>query len=262
MSLTWPSRDPDEILDYQVDWTARLAGDTIATSTISLTAASGLTIDSQSNTTSSATVILSGGTLGQVAKLLNRVTTAGGRTMDEEITLLIDALTVEDGSGLASADSYISLAAADVYHLRRVNAAWTGSNDIKMAALRKATDYMGQVYRLGWAGTRVSYTQALDWPRYEVPMRDAPGGFGPWQGFYPMDAVPPAVAAACAELALKVLVGGDLTPDLGQAVKSETVGPISTVYQDYSTASKTYRAIDNLLGPLLANAGGIRVLRS
>ncbi len=31
MALSWPFKDPDEVLDYQIDWTARLAGDTIST---------------------------------------------------------------------------------------------------------------------------------------------------------------------------------------------------------------------------------------
>lgn len=31
MSFTWPNKDPDEILDYSVDWTRWLAGATITT---------------------------------------------------------------------------------------------------------------------------------------------------------------------------------------------------------------------------------------
>ena len=33
MSISWPSKDPDEVLDYELDWSLRLAGDTIVTST-------------------------------------------------------------------------------------------------------------------------------------------------------------------------------------------------------------------------------------
>ena len=32
MSLTWPKKDPDEVLDYSIDWSARLNGDTISSS--------------------------------------------------------------------------------------------------------------------------------------------------------------------------------------------------------------------------------------
>lgn len=87
--LIWPSKDPDEVLDYQVDWSARLGGDTIATSVFTLEQAAGLAIDSQSNAAKTATVWLSGGTNGVTGWLLNRITTAGGRTFDEVIQLAI-----------------------------------------------------------------------------------------------------------------------------------------------------------------------------
>ena len=44
MALEWDFKDPDEVLDYRVDWSARLDGDTIASSTWEVLA--GLTKDS------------------------------------------------------------------------------------------------------------------------------------------------------------------------------------------------------------------------
>lgn len=85
MSLTWPDKDPDEVLDYVVRWAARLAGDTIDTSTWVVPA--GLTKDSDTKTGTTTTIWLSGGTAGQEYSLVNRVVTAGGRTMDQTITL-------------------------------------------------------------------------------------------------------------------------------------------------------------------------------
>lgn len=168
------------------------------------------------------------------------------------------SLIVEDGTAKSDAESYISAADADTYHAIRANTAWAAlSTPTKEALLRKATDYMLQVYRLQWAGKRTSTTQALDWPRWNVPKPDV--GF--LLSYYPNNTVPAEVARACAELALKAN-SGDLTPDLGQQIKSETIGPITTVYQDYSAATKTYRAIDNLLAPFLAAQGGIKVLRA
>jgi hypothetical protein len=172
------------------------------------------------------------------------------------------SLIVEDGTGLANAESYISAANADTYHSNRANTAWAAlSTPTKEALLRKATDYMLEVYRPRWSGNRATTTQALDWPRFNVPMRDGPSAAGgTWVAYYPLNSVPPAVVNACAELALRAN-SGDLTPDLSQAIKSEKIGQIETVYQDYSAATKTYRAIDNLLSPLLAAGGGIRVAR-
>lgn len=80
-------KDPNEVLDYVRDWTTALAGDTIATS--AWTVPSGITKDSDSNTTTTATIWLSGGTLDADYALVNRITTAGGRTMRKTLTFRI-----------------------------------------------------------------------------------------------------------------------------------------------------------------------------
>ena len=173
------------------------------------------------------------------------------------------SLIVEDGTGKTNAESYISAADATTYHANRGNAAWAAlaSDTIREQLLRQATDYMLEVYRLRWSGNRATTVQALDWPRFNVPMRDGPSASGGlWTSYYPLNTVPPAVINACAELALRA-ASGPLIPDLTQAVKSEKVGALEIVYQDYSTATKTYRAIDNLLSPVLAAQGGVRVMR-
>ena len=85
--LKWPDKDPDEILDYQIDWTDRLAGDTIASST--WVVPDGLTEASSSNTTATTTVWLTGGTLDDDYEILNRITTTGGRTMDQTVKLRV-----------------------------------------------------------------------------------------------------------------------------------------------------------------------------
>lgn len=77
------TKDPSSVLDYQLDWSAWLAGnDTISTSTWS---ASGITIDSDANTSTSATVWLSGGVAGNKYRVTNRIVTAGGRTAERTI---------------------------------------------------------------------------------------------------------------------------------------------------------------------------------
>ena len=64
--------------DYTVDWTAWLAGDTIATSNWSVP--TGLTQTSASSSTAAATIWLSGGTVPNDYEVHNTITTAGGRT--------------------------------------------------------------------------------------------------------------------------------------------------------------------------------------
>lgn len=93
-TLQWDPKDPDEVLDYDLDWTARLAGDTIATSAWSLVPPSPdalLMVNSNTFGASGTKVWLRGGTLtpnGYYA-LRNRITTAGGRTFDQTVRLKI-----------------------------------------------------------------------------------------------------------------------------------------------------------------------------
>lgn len=80
-------KDPDAVLDYTIDWSTWLGDDTIATS--GWTVPTGLTEDSDSNTTTTATVWLSGGTVGTVYTVTNEITTAGGRTDDRSIQIFV-----------------------------------------------------------------------------------------------------------------------------------------------------------------------------
>ena len=81
----WPFKDPDEVLDFEVDWTSRIGVDTI--STVTWTVPAGLTKVSQAIAGKVAGVFLSGGTDGQSYNVGCRVVTAGGRTYDETIVL-------------------------------------------------------------------------------------------------------------------------------------------------------------------------------
>ena len=88
MAARWTTpKDPNEVLDYSIDWTGPLAGDTIATSTWTVPA--GLTSGADSKTDTRTTVWLSGGTENASYELLNRITTAGGRTRDLTCVLKI-----------------------------------------------------------------------------------------------------------------------------------------------------------------------------
>lgn len=89
MALSWDPKDPDEVLDYVLDWEDRLAGDTIATSTWTIAVGSGLTINSNSFTDTTTTVWLSAGVLLTTYELLNRIVTDGGRTMDQTVKLKV-----------------------------------------------------------------------------------------------------------------------------------------------------------------------------
>lgn len=157
------------------------------------------------------------------------------------------SIIVEDGTGKADAESYCSVADASAYHAARGNAAWAAlaSDTIREQCLRRATDYMVQAYAAAWKGGRKTTTQALCWPRSNVCRPDWALG-SVYGGFYPDNIVPEEVKRACAELALKASTE-ELAPDLDQAVASETVGPITTVYDKASPQFKRFRAIDMAL---------------
>ena len=88
MTLAWPAKDPGEDKDYGIDWTTRLGGDPIASSAWSLPVGITQATPAPSFTATSTTIWLSGGTSGTTYTLTNTVTTTGGRTFVEVVTLL------------------------------------------------------------------------------------------------------------------------------------------------------------------------------
>jgi hypothetical protein len=167
------------------------------------------------------------------------------------------ALIVEDGSGKTDAESYISVSDATAYHAARGNAAWAAlaSDTVREQALRAATDYMLQAYRYQWAGSRKTATQALDWPRIDVPRLDTRQPLYSLQSYYDESSVPTEVARACAVLALKASTG-ELAPDIGRIKSREKVDVIEVEYQQGAAPYVRYRAVDNLLAGMLKTSSG------
>lgn len=89
----WAVKDPDEVKDYVLDWAGsaddqKIAyGDALTSSTWIVP--SGITKNSDSLTSGTTTIWLSGGTAGVTYSFTNRVTTTGGRTYDESIKLKV-----------------------------------------------------------------------------------------------------------------------------------------------------------------------------
>jgi uncharacterized phiE125 gp8 family phage protein len=79
--IDWPAKEPAEVADYSVDFSAKLAeGEAIASHSVTAT---GVTKDSDSITGGIVKVWLSAGTVGTLAKVTVTVTTDGGRTYSE-----------------------------------------------------------------------------------------------------------------------------------------------------------------------------------
>lgn len=170
------------------------------------------------------------------------------------------ALIVEDGTGLVNAESFISVADATKYHSDRGNAAWAAlaTDTLREQALRRATDYMQQVYRLRWRGYRKTLAQAIEWPRLAVRRAD----FDVFPAYVANDIVPVEVANACAEFALRA-ASAALAPDLTRAKSGVVIGPLRVDYDPASPEATRYRAIDGILLPYLCDTGAsVRLVRT
>jgi hypothetical protein len=88
--MTFPlTKDPQSVIDTGIDWAPTMAesspADTISTS--SWAADNGLTVDSDTNTTTATTVWVSAGTLHKYANLVNSIVTSAGRTHERTIVV-------------------------------------------------------------------------------------------------------------------------------------------------------------------------------
>lgn len=186
------------------------------------------------------------------------------------------ALIVEDGSGKPDAESYISVAEADAYHLKFGNTAWAGMTEPnKEIQLRRGTAYIEQMYSGKWQGQRTwPAVQALSWPRrYVVIDGDEPEVWNMVTKstgvLVPADQVPKPVREAAAVLAISATGDEDpllppLEPSGPGAVKSESfkVGPIenATTYaeNDGTIRDLTTRfpKLEMMLRPYLKGGAG------
>jgi hypothetical protein len=163
------------------------------------------------------------------------------------------ALTVEDGSSVANADAFVSIADCDAYHTAKGNTAWTGDDDtVKEPAIRRATSYLNG---LNWLGSRVNgRSQALSWPRKDVT--DAEGNE------IATDELPQEVIDACCELALRELVeANSISPDFtpSDKISREKVGDLEVEYAGTSNSVRSVTpvipVVDSLINQFLVSGG-------
>lgn len=170
------------------------------------------------------------------------------------------ALTVENGTGLSNADSYISLADANTYFTSMGDETWTDADDTeKEAALRRATYSLDAWLRGRWKGVKKTSTQALAWPR--IKKLDSTEGVKDEDGYeLATDAVPLVVQRATAEIALIELSERFIQQSVSNSntVASESVGPISVTYRDSAPAVKYYPHIEAMLRGI-ASVGGVQL---
>jgi hypothetical protein len=155
------------------------------------------------------------------------------------------SLTLEDGSGVAGAVSFVQASFADTFHAARGNTAWTGTEAVKEAALVRAFDYLSNEKRYRYRGTRSTTTQVAPFPRTGCTEL---GG----SAEYAANDIPWRMKHAQCVAALAAL-SGELESALGRggAITSESVGPISVSYAADAPRDTVYTGVDGLLEPLL-----------
>lgn len=154
------------------------------------------------------------------------------------------ALVIEDGSIVAGANSYVSLAEARAYATARNKPLPTDDTALE-ALLISAMDYL-EAQRARFEGSKVSSEQELQYPREGVII----------DGIELASTVIPSILKqAQIRLAMEANAGVDLMPTrTGGFVKKEVVGPIETEYSEKVGVSvePEMSAVEALLAPLFA----------
>ena len=140
---------------------------------------------------------------------------------------------VEDGTGFADANAYVSVSDAQAYHSLRNNK-FSGTDAEISALLIKASEYIDMKY--SFAGSKTNDAQAMQFPRKNIAGLDS-------------DVIPSNLIKAVMEVALK-LKTTDLFAAVSPAIKRVKVDVIETEYfgdEDTANTSRAMPFIDNLL---------------
>ena len=161
-------------------------------------------------------------------------------------------LIVEDGTGMANAESYVGLVDGETYWAAHGSpAAWTALTDPqKESALRYATRWIENAPYI-WHGVIKTYTQSLRWPRLDV--YDADGR--------DVAELPSILKDAVCELALEHVANPINTPD-ETAISTVSAGSVSVTYAQGAEKTHTHAYVDGLLRPLYSySANAVRTVR-
>jgi hypothetical protein len=158
------------------------------------------------------------------------------------------ALTVEDGSGVSGADTYISLTDARAI-LTPLGQDLNATDATAEQQLRNAVYYL-EAFRKQFKGSKVLQANPLQWPRYGVWI----DGFS-----VSSDTIPDDLKRAQVYAAYEIEAGGTLQANsTGENVKmKEVAGAIKKEFFNSGAGAslKRFTRVDNQLSPLLNNSG-------
>lgn len=170
------------------------------------------------------------------------------------------SITVEDGTGLAAANSYISTTTGDG-HLEELRLILGLSTDPTLTDLDcvSASQYLDAEYGGRWRGTRANDDQGLDWPRNGVVDAD---GYE-----YDNDELPTELEQATAVMAYYAqnesggIMPNQSDPGIIKRIKKK-VGPIEkdVEYQGGNPVEKYFRLAESILlaGQLIRSGSEVR----
>ena len=181
------------------------------------------------------------------------------------------AIIVEDGSIVAGANAYATLAEVDLWHEDRLNTLWTNADDeTKEAAMLRATAGLESKYRGRWYGYKADHNAAnapqfLSWPRRDDIDESRANGFtsatmtpfADGDGIeYPVTEVPALVKQAYYEVCLIEITQPFVSIQLSRddMLKYQRVDVIEQEWLRNAPAVVQFPHIDSLLSTLASSA--------
>ena len=158
-------------------------------------------------------------------------------------------LTIEDGTLVANADSYVTVEEARTFALRRGITLSAVDADVEVLLIG-AMDYL-EDKRSMYKGEKVDPTQSLCWPRQDVIVDGA---------LIDITTIPQTLKNAQCQLAIEKFNGTDIQPTRASAfVTHEKVGAIESRYSEKVSTAQTpsMPKVDNWLETLLAQGSAL-----
>ena len=157
-------------------------------------------------------------------------------------------ITIEDGSNVANANSFVTIAEVRAYAAER-GVSLSATDDDVAVQIIKAKDYL-ESFANRYQGEIANENQSLQWPRIDVYISGSETAF-------PSNAIPKQLKAAQCATVLAINEGVDIMPNYSAAdfVVEEQVGPIKTKYADPSKVgiTPTLTGVEALLQPLFGS---------
>lgn len=162
------------------------------------------------------------------------------------------ALTVEDGSVVTGADSYVSVNDTKAY-AAALGLSLPATDAAVEILLRKAFQYLETTFRARYKGAKLSSDQGTQWPRSGVEI----DGFD-----FPSDEIPDELVEAQAQLACDAYTKALWTVGGGREVIRERVeGAVEVEYSPGggSAPQAVFAQVEAMLAPLLDDGGGVEL---